>query len=126
MKFCEEPGCPKIAKTGQFCEDHQNISTRTVTVRPPSDPWYAKAAWRGKYGVRRYKLKKNPMCEKCGEPATQVHHLDDSWKVTRNWFIFMGGYDAQLLQSLCTRCHSEETMKQIKERGLEGLKCNAV
>jgi hypothetical protein len=53
--------------------------------------------------------------------ACQVHHLDDSWKVTRNWFIFMGGYNGELLQSLCGPCHSEETMKQIKERGLAGL-----
>jgi hypothetical protein len=121
MNFCAEPRCPNIAKTGNFCDDHKNTAARTV--RPPADPWYAKAAWRGRYGVRRYKLKQNPLCEKCGSPATQVHHTDDSWKVTRNWSIFLGGYNMELLQALCGPCHSEETMKQIKERGLEGLRC---
>lgn len=121
MKFCAEPGCPNITKTGAFCEQHESSATRTV--RPPSDPWYAKAAWRGKFGIRRWKLKQNPLCESCGKPASQIHHTDDTWKVTRNWFVFLGGFNGELLQSLCTKCHSAITMNQIKERGLGGLTC---
>jgi hypothetical protein len=119
MNFCGEPKCPNIVKHGAFCDDHKNVAARTV--RLPADPWYGKSAWRGRYGVRRYKLKQNPMCEICGNPATQVHHTDDSWKVTRSWFIFLGGYNMEFLQSVCGPCHSEITMKQIKERGLAGL-----
>jgi hypothetical protein len=121
MKFCGEPGCPNITNTGAFCDQHQSSATRTV--RPPADPWYARAAWKGKYGIRLWKLKQNPLCEICGSVATQVHHLRDEWKVTRDWFLFRGGYNGEFLQSLCGKCHSEITMRQIKERGLEGLQC---
>jgi hypothetical protein len=124
MRFCEEPGCPGIAKSGAFCERHQSASARTVNQ--PSDPWYAKAAWRGKYGIRLWKLRQTPLCESCEKaPATQVHHLRDEWKVTRDWFLFLGGYNGEFLQSLCAKCHSEITMNQIKERGLGGLTCKS-
>jgi hypothetical protein len=121
MKFCGELNCPGIAKTGLFCPEHQSSVSRTA--RPPADPFYAKAAWRGKYGIRLWKLKQNPACEKCGAVASQIHHVDDTWRVTRDWFVFMGGYNGALLQSLCGPCHSEITMTQIKERGPEGLVC---
>jgi hypothetical protein len=123
MNFCSESGCPGIAKTGNFCEQHQSAASRTA--RQPSDPWYGRSEWRGKFGVRLYKLKQNPLCENCGAKASQVHHTRDEWRVTRDWFLFMGGYNMEFLQSLCGKCHSEITMKQIKERGLEGLRCNA-
>jgi hypothetical protein len=124
MRFCEEPKCPNIAKTGNFCEVHSASSARTV--KQPSDPWYSRKEWRGKFGVRLFKLKRNPMCELCGAKASQVHHLRDEWKVTRDWFLFMGGYNMEFLQSLCGKCHSEITMQQIKERGLEGLQCKSL
>jgi hypothetical protein len=118
LKFCAETGCPGIAETGMYCPAHQNASSRNPDVKRPNDPWYARAAWKGKYGVRRAKIRRDPLCEKCGAIATEIHHTRDEWKETRDWFLFMGGYNMEFLQSLCARCHSGITMDQIKERGL--------
>jgi hypothetical protein len=122
MQFCHITGCPGIARTGVFCEAHKSPTARTERAR--SDPWYGRKEWRGRWGIRRFKLKRNPICEVCNvNHATQVHHLRDEWRVTRDWFLFMGGYNMEYLQSLCAKCHSAITMNQIKERGLEGLQC---
>ncbi len=122
MRFCEQGGCVGIAVTGQFCEVHKNSTTRTAKARHPNDKWYAKQCWRGKYGVRRYKLLRSPICEfvaedgkPCDRKAEDVHHIDGSWKETSNWQLFMGGVDMQNLMSLCKPHHSEITMSQIKD-----------
>src|SRR5271157_803378 len=118
-KFCSEPSCPGIAVTGRFCEKHKtdNYERRRDAARSLYDRWYGLAAWCGPYGSRGYHLRHFPMCENdsCGKPATDVHHIDDSWKQTGDWRAFI---DQNNLQSLCHEHHSEITMKRNQERGL--------
>jgi hypothetical protein len=108
-----EPGCPGIAKTGKFCDAHKadNYIKRRNAARPERDSWYDLAAWRGPYGARGYKLRHDPMCEidGCGKSATDVHHIDDSWKQTGDFRLFI---DQKNLQSLCHEHHSAITMKE--------------
>ncbi len=115
MKFCAEGGCPGIATTGDFCESHKEATTRKTQNAPRhvQDKWYALAAWKGPYGVRAYKLKRNPQCEICGAAAQDVHHLRP-WKDSASWFVFMGGIDMEFLQSLCKRCHARITMNEFQ------------
>jgi hypothetical protein len=117
--FCAEPACNGIAQTGKFCPAHvaDNYLKRKNAARPARDDWYGRAAWRGPYGARGYKLRNTPICEKpgCNKPATDVHHKDDSWKTTGNWRLFI---DQNNLEALCHEHHSEETMKRNQERGL--------
>jgi hypothetical protein len=122
MRFCEEGGCPNIAVTGMFCATHQNSTTRKVKQLHPNDKWYARAAWKGPYGVRRYKLLRNPICEfvseksePCARRAEDVHHIDGTWKEKGDWQLFLGGVNMENLMSLCKCHHSEITMNQIKE-----------
>jgi 5-methylcytosine-specific restriction endonuclease McrA len=52
--------------------------------------------------LRLLKLSHNPLCEKCGYPAHQVHHIiatKEQWSLRFDW---------SNLQSLC-RKHHEET-----------------
>jgi hypothetical protein len=126
MEFCREPGCPGIAVTGRFCPDHKNSTTLTVRDRHPNEAWYGRAAWRGRYGVRRFKLRHTPNCEyvekdgaHCTAKATDVHHIDGSWKETSNWVLFIGGVGTlenptPNLMSLCHFHHSQITMDSIK------------
>jgi 5-methylcytosine-specific restriction endonuclease McrA len=113
-EFCAEGGCNGIAETGKFCPLHiaDNYIKRKNAARPERDSWYNRAAWRGPYGVRGYKLRRNPMCERCPAVAEQVHHRDSSWKTTGNWFLFMGGVDMENLESLCAPCHSKVTFEE--------------
>ena len=104
--FCAEPGCPGIAQTGKWCPAHvgDNYQKRRAAARPGRDSWYDRAAWRGPYGVKKHKLRHDPMCERegCRKPATDVHHKDDSWKETGDWSLFIGGVNMTNLESFVT------------------------
>jgi len=122
-KFCAGPGCTAITQTGRFCDKCKVVNAKQqAAARPELDSWYNRAAWRGPYGVRAYKLRHDPLCEieGCGKWAEQVHHKDDSWKATGDWRSFI---DQNNLQSLCHEHHSSETMKRNQERG---VLCKAV
>lgn len=120
--FCSEPGCAGIAQMGKFCAAHvaDNYQRRRAAARPERDSWYRRAAWCGPHGVRLFKLHRFPMCERngCGRRSTDVHHIDDSWKETGDWDLFIGGVDMVNLEALCHAHHSEETMRRNQERGL--------
>ena len=54
--------------------------------------------------LRREKLRKNPYCEVCGVPATEVHHLTPVESMPlRQMELLM--FDMQNLQSICRKCH---------------------
>jgi 5-methylcytosine-specific restriction endonuclease McrA len=53
--------------------------------------------------VRRQKLALTPGCERCPEPATQVHHKDGRGLNGPH------AYTLENLESLCQSCHSRET-----------------
>lgn len=127
MNFCRKDGCPGIATQGLFCPAHKNETALAARERHPNEKFYAKAAWKGTYGVRRFKLKRNPVCEfvaedgtKCIAPTSDIHHVDGSWKETGDWTLFLGGVGTledpcPNLMSLCRRHHSEITMQAIKD-----------
>jgi hypothetical protein len=133
MNFCRIGGCPGIAKTGLFCGAHKDATTLSVRNRHPNEKWYTRKEWRGRWGVRRFKIRRDPICEyveengtKCTAHATDVHHIDGSWKETGNWILFIGGVGTlenptPNLMSLCRFHHSKITMEQIKD----GTACNA-
>jgi hypothetical protein len=88
-----------------------NYMTRRYAARPERDLWYSLAAWRGPYGARGYHLRHFPICEQvgCNKVATDVHHIDSSWKATGNFREFI---NQENLMSLCHEHHSEITMKE--------------
>lgn len=53
--------------------------------------------------ARHRKLRTQPTCERCGNPATQVHHIDGKGLDGPN------AYRDTNLEALCTPCHSRHT-----------------
>lgn len=68
--------------------------------RPSSSQRGYDAKWRK---TRKAYLTAHPYCETCGEPATDVHHLDGCGP------LGPFGHDHRNLQALCHFCHSQET-----------------
>ena len=101
-QICSEPGCAEIAVSGSSrCAAHQRPRWPTGADTRPS------AARRG-YGYQWSKLRaaflsKNPACEFCGAPATDVDHI-----VPKRWG---GTNDESNLQALCHSCHSRKTAR---------------
>lgn len=118
MRLCDEGGCSGIALTGNFCPLHTDPLKRKKRNAPRhvNDAFYRRAAWKGPYGVRGMKIRRNPICEipGCGKRATQVHHLREEWKENGDWFLFLGGIDMEFLQSLCASCHARISMQQMQ------------
>lgn len=66
----------------------------------PRHKFYNSSVWKR---LRRYKLNRSPLCEKCQRPATDVDH-----KISIN----SGGsaLDLENIQALCHACHSRKTI----------------
>ena len=100
---CRHPGCPELLDTKEaYCPIHKKIridryeKTREKTVARGYDT----RIW-GK--VRKVKLERNPLCERCEAKgltteARLVHHKD------RN----PHNNDMDNLESLCNACHELE------------------
>ena len=52
--------------------------------------------------TRRRKLADTPLCERCGQIATDVHHRHDLAQGGNPWAL-------DGLEALCHACHSRET-----------------
>lgn len=120
VRFCGQPGCTGLAVNSPFCPEHvsDNYKTRAekrLKAEQQGHGWYSRRAWRDR--LRPMKLRHNPICEKCErEPATEVHHVDDSWKNTGDWRLFI---DLANLMSLCKSCHSGETAEATNKKKQE-------
>lgn len=110
MKPCKHPGCRKISPDG-YCDEHKKI--RDKKYRNNQDNKRLGASERGYnwnwHKVRKMKLNKDPLCERCKKEkkvvvATLVHHKDRNPKnnIEEN------------LESLCVICHEEEHKEDRK------------
>jgi 5-methylcytosine-specific restriction enzyme A len=94
---CSQPGCPGIALTGGRCRTH----ARTPQPRPSKVARGYDREWQR---IRAAQLRRQPECEMCGEPATDVDHILPLRKG--------GDNGVGNLQSLCKRCHSRKTARE--------------
>jgi len=93
---CRYNGCPALVDSGTtYCKQHTPIYKDD---RP--------SAWRRGYdykwqGIRDAYLRTHSTCAKCGEKATEVHHIQP---------LAQGGtHEQSNLVPLCQRCHSRLT-----------------
>jgi 5-methylcytosine-specific restriction endonuclease McrA len=72
--------------------------------------FYSSGEWRK---LREMQLKRDPLCVKCGRPATVADHIKE---------IKDGGEKLSLdnLQSMCNGCHTVKTAEEKKKRGSIG------
>lgn len=68
--------------------------------------------------LRNEQLKRNPLCQVCGDIATEVHHLKPIESEKEYDRMEALAYDTNNLQSLCHKCHSDIhiTMKKHKKQ----------
>ena len=62
------------------------------------------------YHIKFQPSAKGALCEICGEPATEVHHMRAH---NGDWDLFL---DPDNLMSICHACHLKETQKESVER----------
>ena len=109
LRVCAEPGCPLAAPAGGYCPEHRaGHAARRARRRPPSSARGYDAAWRR---TRAAILRARPACERCGAPATDVHHVDGQGPRGPR------GHDPANLEALCAPCHSRETNRAGGTRG---------
>ncbi len=107
LKVCVEPLCPKLIESpASRCTPHQRI--RDMRYRDPRGrKVYQSPRWKG---MRRAVLRDNPWCQECGlEVATEVDHVVS---------MHDGGhpFERTNLQSLCKKCHSRKTGREVRAR----------
>lgn len=114
MKMCHEPGCSRPAE-GWYCEEHRAQAERRKAEKATlykGTRRKASSQWNGLYRSKRWRdlrlayLAENPICVKCGAPASTVDHIaphrgDES--------LF---WDEGNLQALCASCHSRKTLEE--------------
>ena len=93
MRVCAQPGCPVLVTRASRCPAH---TTRRTS---PASRGYGRRWERTRNRVLRH----HPDCALCGDPATQVHHLDGLGPLAPD------GHNPINLQALCHSCHSRIT-----------------
>ncbi len=100
---CARPGCPALT-AGNWCPAHQPKPTLEFSRESASRRGYGRRWQR----LRLVVLANEPLCELCGQLATDVDH-----RVSRA----RGGLDTfENLRPLCHSCHAKKTVAE--DRGL--------
>ena len=116
--LCKQPGCFRTVdpSTGhKYCIEHQAQERAEQERKKVYMPKVEHYEWNRLYNspkwkaLRDGKLKQQPTCEKCGAPATEVHHIAPH---RGNMELFI---DWDNLMSLCSKCHRLETIREAKE-----------
>jgi 5-methylcytosine-specific restriction protein A len=111
-RICREPGCPNPAGKRGLCDDHRRAYERERSrARRGSDAaernrFYARKRWRLTARRKRFD---NPLCERCGNVATEVHHNPPLAQLLARG---LNPYSPDYLVSLCRPCHSAETRRE--------------
>ena len=96
MRLCSEAGCASAAVSRGRCRAHAREADRR---HHPGEhrKVYSRRRWAM---ARRRQIVREPMCERCGRLATDVHHRID---------LRDGGdpYSSENLASLCHECHAK-------------------
>jgi 5-methylcytosine-specific restriction protein A len=71
--LCRQPYCPNVIERPGYCPEHQPARTRWGKPTSGSRRGYGTRQWRN---ASKAYLTAHPTCERCGQPATEVHHLD--------------------------------------------------
>lgn len=96
-----------------YCQKHQPL--RAQAQRKQSEAWHRLYAHPGWKPLRLAQLAREPFCRVCWQErrarvrATEVDHIRPH-RGDRSLF-----FDPENLQSLCHRCHSAKTMRELRD-----------
>lgn len=107
---CGIPTCPALTLS-RYCPQHEQQRRRQYDRdRQEDKAFYTSKRWRR---VRLQKLRRNPLCEcGCNQLAEEVHHKQD--RKDRPDLA----YELDNLEALTKACHSRETLKRNRLKGL--------
>ena len=115
--ICKATGCCRLVEPPhKYCIEHQSLERaeqerrKNYYTTARHNVWatlYNSPKWKA---LRQAKLGANPLCEKCGAEATEVHHIVPH---DGDPELF---YDSDNLMSICHSCHAKETQKESEER----------
>lgn len=116
--FCKHPACNNLVdKQNIYCQEHidfqieednKKIMKNKKWCKSPNQHLYNSLRWRK---IKEIKLLNNNRCDKCGSfTRLEVHHIIPP---RGNTELF---YNLDNLQTLCSKCHLEETKREIQER----------
>jgi 5-methylcytosine-specific restriction protein A len=100
MIACAEPACPQPATYRGRCPNHARTHDRNTNRA--GYHIYRTKRWQI---VRNHHLFHHPLCDHCGQIATQVHHRQDLEQGGQPWA-------PDNLQSLCGPCHARITRQR--------------
>lgn len=105
-KPCSFPGCPELVDQGR-CAKHRSRRQRELR----KDHFWRDygARWRR---IRDRVLLREPVCRRCGAPATEVDHIVP--------LRFTRSHLEHNLQPLCKSCHSSKTARETGFGGDHG------
>ena len=90
---CNKPGCYNLTRN-RLCDDCMKKARKAADSKK-EDAFIHSSRWRT---LSRLKLALTPLCERCGDAATLVHHKDHNQRNNH----------PSNHESLCRRCHDEE------------------
>jgi 5-methylcytosine-specific restriction enzyme A len=121
LRPCREAGCGAVTRSA-YCEKHTKDNTETERQR--DNIMYRRHPWTGVHGFRRYRLMRNPMCQKlddkgraCRNRATLVHHII-SPRVRSDFFLVSSNCPC-----LCARCHPNTDGTPEWREGIDYAPC---
>jgi 5-methylcytosine-specific restriction protein A len=94
LRPCLKPGCRELVKKG-YCYRHKPVKLFVSKERESAAKRGYDRKWRR---FREYYLRKNPVCVKCKDLATMIHHIEKLPKGSK--------YGEENLQALCASCHN--------------------
>lgn len=101
---CKAPGCGALASDGAYCPAHESRSAQDKAVSEARRPSAAARGYDHRWRkVRDSFLRRNPLCAKCGKPASVVDHVVPH---KGDWILF---WKKENWQALCERCHNVKT-----------------
>lgn len=101
------PKAPAIYRPAGYGRREKGWASRQTNYRA----WYRLALWKGKNGLRKQQLAREPLCEECRSYGLTVLATDvDHRKAHKgDWQKFI---DPKNHRSLCKRCHSRKTRRE--------------
>ena len=111
-RLCDAPGCGELSvRASKYCVRCKAKSIARARLAEKKRPSAARRGYNDKWRmIRANYLRRNPNCEICGKPATEVDHIKP---------LSEGGtHRSENLRALDKSCHSRITANYF--RGSDG------
>ncbi len=112
LRPCKKPGCKELTRDG-WCPAHKPKPAQRGKDSEAWHKYYSLPIW--KDDLRPNQLLREPWCCECAKRNTRTRATEVDHVVPHegDWNLFT---DRKNLQSLCHRCHSAKTMRELNRK----------